>query len=155
MRGCVVTTLSSSTMITLSNAHSTHHHLLQFRLRLCFSASSTTRSHGFSFPKRFVSMPQGAYKASLVSGHSGFLCKVKSRDSEALIVEKEDDFVVVNFYCFVFIKDPLEEVSKHLSFMEVCVKLYLFNSRFSGCELELALWGLFCVVDESELVEVS
>lgn len=35
--------------------------------------------------------------------------------------EDEDKFMVVNFYKLVFIENPEEEVSKHLSFMEVCL----------------------------------
>ena len=38
---------------------------------------------------------------------------------EAEAEVKEDDFVVVNFYCFVFIKDPEAEVASHLSFLKV------------------------------------
>lgn len=30
-----------------------------------------------------------------------------------------DDFVVVNFYRFVFIKDPQHEIAKHLTFLKV------------------------------------
>lgn len=32
---------------------------------------------------------------------------------------EDDEFVVVNFYRFVYIKDPEDEVSKHLSFLQV------------------------------------
>jgi hypothetical protein len=38
---------------------------------------------------------------------------------EAEAEVKEDDFVVVNFYSFVFIKDPEAEVASHLSFLKV------------------------------------
>lgn len=33
-------------------------------------------------------------------------------------IDSEEQFIVVNFYRFVFIEDPEAEVSKHLSFME-------------------------------------
>lgn len=36
-----------------------------------------------------------------------------------------DNFIVVNFYCFVFIKDAQSEVVKHLSFMEVFIRFFL------------------------------
>lgn len=39
---------------------------------------------------------------------------------------EEDEFVVVNFYHFVLIDDPEEEVSKHQSFMQVFACRYLF-----------------------------
>lgn len=40
-------------------------------------------------------------------------------------VENEEEFIVVNFYRFVFIEDPEEEVSKHLSFLEVTVYTWI------------------------------
>ncbi|WJX88492.1 Rhodanese-like domain-containing protein 8, chloroplastic [Trifolium repens] len=51
------------------------------------------------------------------------------------------DFVVVNFYHFVFIKDPLQQVAKHLSFLEsegldIHGRIYLneqgINAQYSG-----------------------
>ncbi|KAL1347171.1 hypothetical protein HN51_020670 [Arachis hypogaea] len=53
----------------------------------------------------------------------------------------DSDFVVVNFYHFVFIKDPQAEVTKHLSFLEglnldINGRVYLneqgINAQFSG-----------------------
>ncbi|XP_065847283.1 rhodanese-like domain-containing protein 8, chloroplastic [Euphorbia lathyris] len=50
-----------------------------------------------------------------------------------------DDFIVVNFYRFVFIKDPRDEVSKHLSFLkdlDIHGRIYVneqgINAQFSG-----------------------
>ncbi|KAF7813448.1 rhodanese-like domain-containing protein 8, chloroplastic [Senna tora] len=52
---------------------------------------------------------------------------------------EEGDFVVVNFYHFVFIKDPQAEVAKHLAFMEgldINGRVYLneqgINAQYSG-----------------------
>lgn len=39
---------------------------------------------------------------------------------------KDDEFIVVNFYRFVFVENPEDEVSKHLSFMQVLL-LSLFE----------------------------
>ncbi|KAM3200460.1 rhodanese-like domain-containing protein 8, chloroplastic [Capsicum annuum] len=54
-------------------------------------------------------------------------------------IDDEEEFIVVNFYRFVFIKDPEEEVSKHLSFMEgrdIHGRIYLskqgINAQYSG-----------------------
>ncbi|XP_015061329.1 rhodanese-like domain-containing protein 8, chloroplastic [Solanum pennellii] len=54
-------------------------------------------------------------------------------------VENEEEFIVVNFYRFVFIEDPDEEVSKHLSFLEgrdIHGRIYLnkqgINAQYSG-----------------------
>ncbi|OVA18501.1 Rhodanese-like domain [Macleaya cordata] len=51
----------------------------------------------------------------------------------------DDDFIVVNFYRFVSIKDPEEEVSKHLSFLQdfnIHGRIYIneqgINAQFSG-----------------------
>lgn len=40
--------------------------------------------------------------------------------------EEEEDFVVVNFYRFVRIDDPMGEVSKQLSFLQVTANLHFF-----------------------------
>lgn len=43
----------------------------------------------------------------------------------------DGDFIVVNFYRFVHIKDPEEEVAKHLSFLQVHVPLGSYAFCFS------------------------
>lgn len=52
---------------------------------------------------------------------------------------EDDEFVVVNFYRFVFIKHPHDEVSKHLSFLQgrdIHGRIYLneqgINAQYSG-----------------------
>ncbi|XP_049398500.1 rhodanese-like domain-containing protein 8, chloroplastic [Solanum stenotomum] len=54
-------------------------------------------------------------------------------------IDNEEEFIVVNFYRFVFIEDPEEEVSKHLSFLEgrdIHGRIYLnkqgINAQYSG-----------------------
>ncbi|XP_043717400.1 rhodanese-like domain-containing protein 8, chloroplastic isoform X2 [Telopea speciosissima] len=51
----------------------------------------------------------------------------------------DDDFIVVNFYHFVFIADPEEEVAKHLSFLQgldIHGRVYInekgINAQYSG-----------------------
>ncbi|XP_042500834.1 rhodanese-like domain-containing protein 8, chloroplastic [Macadamia integrifolia] len=51
----------------------------------------------------------------------------------------DDDFIVVNFYYFVFIEDPEEEVAKHLSFLQgldIHGRVYInekgINAQYSG-----------------------
>lgn len=47
-------------------------------------------------------------------------CHVSAQCSRAEAEElSDDDFVVVNFYRFVFIKNPEAEVARHLSFLQV------------------------------------
>ncbi|CAN4118125.1 unnamed protein product [Withania somnifera] len=54
-------------------------------------------------------------------------------------IDDEEEFIVVNFYRFVFIEDPENEVTKHLSFMEgrdIHGRIYLneqgINAQYSG-----------------------
>ncbi|WMV58486.1 hypothetical protein MTR67_051871 [Solanum verrucosum] len=54
-------------------------------------------------------------------------------------IDNEEEFIVVNFYRFVFIEDPEEEVNKHLSFLEgrdIHGRIYLnkqgINAQYSG-----------------------
>ncbi|XP_057769996.1 rhodanese-like domain-containing protein 8, chloroplastic [Salvia miltiorrhiza] len=60
-------------------------------------------------------------------------------DAAAVKEYKDDEFIVVNFYRFVFVKDPEYEVSKHLLFMKdrnIHGRIYLneqgINAQFSG-----------------------
>lgn len=66
---------------------------------------------------------------------------------EAEAEVKEDDFVVVNFYCFVFIKDPEAEVASHLSFLkdlDIHGRVYLneqgINAQYSGPSKDALLY---------------
>lgn len=56
-----------------------------------------------------------------------------------IVSPKDDEFVVVNFYRFVYIEDPEVEVSKHLSFLQdrdIHGRIYLneqgINAQYSG-----------------------
>lgn len=46
-------------------------------------------------------------------------CNRASIPSSSTETKPSNDFVVVNFYRFVFVKDPIEEVVKHLTFVKV------------------------------------
>ncbi|XP_048330457.1 rhodanese-like domain-containing protein 8, chloroplastic isoform X1 [Ziziphus jujuba] len=83
----------------------------------------------------------------------------KCRDVE------EDDLVVVNFYRFVFIKDPLAEVAKHLSFLkgfDIKGRIYLneqgINAQYSGPSKEALAYVEWLKEDErfsDILIQVS
>lgn len=77
--------------------------------------SATFFSHGL--PKPFIFFTQktksGKNQHGFVVGRRIPLQCCKRREVG------EDDFVVVNFYRFVSIKDPLAEVAKHISFLKV------------------------------------
>lgn len=56
-------------------------------------------------------------------------CNLVRIDAEEDNLEK-DEFIVVNFYHFVFIEHPEEEVSKHLAYVQVlpfpfCILVYI------------------------------
>lgn len=50
-----------------------------------------------------------------------------------------DDFVVVNFYRFVFIENPHDEVAKHLSFLKVFTSFHFLTAFFSHCSYNVNL----------------
>jgi hypothetical protein len=82
-------------------------------------------SLSLTFQKRFLNN-----RNCDVSVHCG------SAEAEEL---SEDDFVVVNFYRFVFIENPEAEVSRHLSFLQVCSQVPHFLTKFSIRVLNLSI----------------
>ncbi|KAM7479570.1 hypothetical protein LguiA_027783 [Lonicera macranthoides] len=67
------------------------------------------------------------------------LCKRNWVEADVYKNDVDDEFIVVNFYRFVFIKDPEDEVSKHLSFLQgrdIHGRIYLneqgINAQYSG-----------------------
>ena len=99
---------------------------------------SISISSSLSFPSRFHgrqfsyhSTPSSSPSISLQSKTNFIKSKTSdfssncslifttSRDSSLISVDDNGEFIVVNFYHFVFINDPEFEVSRHLSFLEV------------------------------------
>lgn len=54
--------------------------------------------------------------------------------------ESEGQFIVVNFYHFVSIRDPESEVAKHLAFLKVMLRSVRVGSRIYGGFRTLILW---------------
>ncbi|XP_059443023.1 LOW QUALITY PROTEIN: rhodanese-like domain-containing protein 8, chloroplastic [Corylus avellana] len=75
-------------------------------------------------------------------------CDVSAQCGRAEAEElSEDDFVVVNFYRFVFIENPEAEVSRHLSFLQgldIHGRVYLneqgINAQYSGPSKDALLY---------------
>lgn len=75
-------------------------------------------------------------KFAVSSSNTNWVQIVSPKDYE------DDEFVVVNFYRFVYIEDPEVEVSKHLSFLQVLL------IKFHLCFLELltmfiTIWSIY------------
>ncbi|KAK4488980.1 hypothetical protein RD792_004771, partial [Penstemon davidsonii] len=75
-------------------------------------------------------------KLSAFSGRNGNWVDVEAGSPKEY---KDDEFMVVNFYRFVFIENPEEEVSRHLSFMQgrdIHGRIYMneqgINAQYSG-----------------------
>ncbi|XP_024023531.1 rhodanese-like domain-containing protein 8, chloroplastic isoform X2 [Morus notabilis] len=94
-----------------------------FHFPLGFAASCSCSI----IPKRFLSFSQKTpTKPNAKPKANGVLCK-------------SEDFLVINFYHFVFIDDPHAEVSNHLSFLQgldIHGRIYLneqgINAQYSG-----------------------
>lgn len=95
--------VSTGTRFCVSNRNPKHLLKQSWDFKICFCSTSPAHSK--------LPPPNEAEK------------KKKNRRREAKRYDDGDyengDFVVVNFYKFVFIKDPEEEVAKHLAFVEV------------------------------------
>ncbi|KAF5733977.1 rhodanese-like domain-containing protein 8 chloroplastic isoform X1 [Tripterygium wilfordii] len=106
---------------------SNHHHFYPSR------KYSTTSRLTYVKPLVFRGQPQPNTGLSSQCGNRTELLPASDDDNGDL------DFIVVNFYSFNFIKDPEEEVAKHLSFLEgrdIHGRIYLneqgINAQYSG-----------------------
>ncbi|XP_004503237.1 rhodanese-like domain-containing protein 8, chloroplastic [Cicer arietinum] len=119
-------------------------------MRWCSEAISVSGAHAlapasllcntssvFQFQKSFLKLKFNNTFSSSSLTHR----KPLAAQAQASIPRDDFDFVVVNFYHFVFIKDPQEEVAKHLSFLElegldIHGRVYLneqgINAQYSG-----------------------
>lgn len=102
-------------------------------MRWCSEAISVSGAHAlapasllcntssvFQFQKSFLKLKFNNTFSSSSLTHR----KPLAAQAQASIPRDDFDFVVVNFYHFVFIKDPQEEVAKHLSFLELEVRFH-------------------------------
>ncbi|XP_062110996.1 rhodanese-like domain-containing protein 8, chloroplastic [Humulus lupulus] len=137
---CGTTTLTSTVAPVHPNT---------LRFTLCPATSTTTHSATTAIaplPKPFLSSstpskPTNRAVQALVSTPRVSLQRhCKFTESEELVHDyDDDDFVVVNFYHFLFFEDPKAEVAKHLSFMEgldIYGRIYVneqgINAQYSG-----------------------
>jgi len=70
----------------------------------------------------------GCHSKTLLS-NSNSLCSLTAAPTRCTAIREDDfdfDFVVVNFYHFVFILDPQAEVAKQKSFLELQVRFHFF-----------------------------
>ncbi|GAB2268746.1 Rhodanese-like domain-containing protein 8, chloroplastic [Dionaea muscipula] len=101
----------------------------------CYPPNSSTRTNSCSCKALCLIHEDRSSSSSSIS--SSTTTTTSSFNGEV----KDKDFVVVNFYRFVFIKDPQFEVSKHLSFLQdqgldIHGRIYLneqgINAQYSG-----------------------
>lgn len=110
--------------------------LFQFKI-LCPFASLTTTSI-FTTARPFLSLSRSQPdKAKQKQKLWKFNCA--TIPSSSTVANPSNDFIVVNFYRFVFINDPHEEVAKHLSFLkglDIHGRIYVneqgINAQYSG-----------------------
>ena len=111
--------------------------LFQFKI-LCPFASLTTTSI-FTTTRPFLSLSRSQPdKAKQKQKLWEFNCA--TIPSSSTVANPSNDFIVVNFYRFVFINDPHEEVAKHLSFLKVC-PFYIFLLNFGFFLLEAYIFA--------------
>uniref|UniRef100_A0A7C9AC14 Rhodanese domain-containing protein n=1 Tax=Opuntia streptacantha TaxID=393608 RepID=A0A7C9AC14_OPUST len=112
-----------------------------------FSLSSIFQLHGRT-PRSLIASPSiavlGSPAREFVIGYLGDFSYGRSSSSThsasgVSLVKYDYDFIVVNFYQFVFIQDPQFEVARHLSFLEgfdIHGRIYIneqgINAQFSG-----------------------
>ncbi|KAL8139273.1 hypothetical protein V2J09_005294 [Rumex salicifolius] len=93
------------------------------------------------FPRgsRLRSNNGGCKALHLIISSSASRRRTRADEDGGSAVERTEDFIVVNFYRFIFIGDPELEVSKHLFFLQdldIHGRIYLneqgINAQFSG-----------------------
>ncbi|KAJ7975344.1 Rhodanese-like domain-containing protein [Quillaja saponaria] len=108
-----------------------------FQIRRSYSAFLFHR-------KLYVSISQtSSVKKSVKSGKFLFGCSYSISTQCNSAEPSDDEFVVVNFYHFMVIKDPEAEVAKHLSFLEgldIHGRVYL-NEQGINAQISPALKG--------------
>ncbi|OMO96907.1 hypothetical protein CCACVL1_04746 [Corchorus capsularis] len=119
--GCAVSTTLNSTLYPFSNSNA----------KPAFPACFHFR---YDFPKKLLVIKSN--RKAVTSIH----CSASNDDTNSKFrAAQVENFVVVNFYRFVFIKDPLHEVAKHRSFLEglnIHGRIYIneqgINAQYSG-----------------------
>jgi hypothetical protein len=113
-----------SEAISLSGTHTA----LLTHLSSSSSSSSSFRYHNHNnHPFFFKFKFNNSFSSSTSLTHHRLKPLAARRVQNSSTKKEEDnfdDFVVVNFYHFVFINDPQELVAKHLSFVELEVRFY-------------------------------
>lgn len=125
---------TSSALLTLSLSPKSNYPLPKAYC-CCFHYGFPTKSRSRSWSRRKAPSSVSIAircSASPSSSSSSSPFPSQSNNNNKIWQAEIDNFVVVNFYRFVFIKDPQNEVAKHLSFLEVCIVFLRLNS-FSLC----------------------
>lgn len=84
--------------------------------------------HGF--PRKVVGIKSNNNTRKVHRAISISCCASASNSNDKVCQAEIENFVVVNFYRFVFIKDPQHEVAKHLTFLKVSLVLSCLGCLF-------------------------
>lgn len=103
-------------------------------------AFSCNASAVFQFQKPFLKFGLKKFNNSLSSLSLIHRNPLAAQPQQPSSSKDHFDFVVVNFYHFVFIKDPQTEVAKHLSFLDLEVR-FDFHFLF----IAFSILQFFCV----------
>jgi len=105
-----------SEAVSLSRQHTAllTHVSSSFRNKTCVLFQFHNHNHNHPFFFKF----NNSSSTSLTHHHLKPFAARRIQNSSSKEKDNFDDFVVVNFYHFVFINDPQELVAKHLSFLE-------------------------------------
>lgn len=125
--------------ISLARSRSPFAHCISPRLRWVFPASATAAP--------------SSWKCINTCVRSAALPKYPTPGENNKVDDEE--YIVVNFYCFVFIHDPQELLAKHLSFMEgrdIHGRIYLneqgINAQYSGPKKDALAYVEFVKEDQ-------
>ncbi|KAB5524244.1 hypothetical protein DKX38_021993 [Salix brachista] len=115
MRGCSAACSAPVSLSTAKIVCRSKSLLFQFKTSSPFASLTTTSI--FTTRRPFLSLSRSQpNEAKQKQKLWEFNCS--TIPSSSIVENPYNDFVVVNFYRFVLINDPLEEVAKHLSFLK-------------------------------------
>ncbi|KAJ6373724.1 hypothetical protein OIU78_029415 [Salix suchowensis] len=136
MRGCSAACSAPVSLSTAKIVCRSKSLLFQFKTSSPFASLTTTSI--FTTRRPFLSLSR-SQPSKVKQKQKLWEFNCSTIPSSSIVEIPYNDFVVVNFYRFVLINDPLEEVAKHLSFLkglDIHGRIYVneqgINAQYSG-----------------------